>query len=468
MVSRRGTRWQRPVALTTDVAPDSALDLPHFLACLVFSLCAPQDLARFACVSRSWRVAVTDRTLWLSLDLRGSSGGDAALLGATSRAGRALRELQLASDASSPALLPSRQALRAVCARAGVSLQRLSVDWLGRAGRGGVVQPERPRLTFLAALLYVAPTVRLAASARATPVEARKLLRGADAFKRLHLRALEVDPESNGIPGVVLRALGADVAAHPGGLRSLSLSFPQLEPHGFSGLVDGLSAAGVQELQLLNGLLTPAAVPQLARALAGLTTLTLVECGGPTAWLSDGAAAVLACGLREARALRHLTLESCELWRDPAAGTAVLSSLRDHPSLDTLSVALNSPPHAAPETVGRALAALLGNTALRRLCCRSCGLSDVGVSHIADALTLPRCRLEDLDCSSNRVGDRFCRTRLLESVKLRPSLRRLRICDGAADVSSSSGRAACERFVASRAQGASRLEEGLARLCLGR
>jgi hypothetical protein len=105
----------------------------------------------------------------------------------------------------------------------------------------------------------------------------------------------------------------------------------------------------------------------------------------------------------------------------------VLSSLVAHPSLRELDLAMNmmlDPQHAA--CVGAALFALVAANAptLTQLDMSNCGLGDVGLHPLFDAL--PRnTHLHTLNCGGNGMSEAFARDVLLPAVRANTSLTEL-------------------------------------------
>jgi hypothetical protein len=399
-------------------AGDPFAALPHALACHVFALLSPYERARCALVCRGWRATLKDQSLWLRLDLSRADGAEcseATLNGAAARAGGQLQALRLACGGSF-GVGPTRLhgALCAVVAANAGTLRKLRVD--KPSGKFG------QRLTELEALLAAAPQLHvLHACAECTRAEeARRLLRGEPPFAPLRL----VEVSAHILPADAVPALAADVAACTS-LRGLHLwHVPLNSPGALDAVVDAALARHLSSVALEGCGLTPAAVPTLARLVAG-GSLTAFELGSDDL-LNQATAVQLGDALRANTSLTALSFAEAGLWRDAAAGAAFVGSLTGHPSLRVLKLSGNDVPVDALGAAGTALAALLlaNAPALQDLNISWCGLDGEGMRPVVEALR-HNTHLTELACNQNNMSEAFARDALLPAVRANTGLRKL-------------------------------------------
>jgi hypothetical protein len=185
MPPRRSARGTPAAALAAGAGGGSALalgPLPHALILKVFAL-LPVD-ARLRCseVCRGWRAALTERSLWVRLDLSKKTGGlarhatNALLRAAAARAGDALEALDV-----SGCFIKFDELVMAVLAAE--ALQELRM-----ARCAGVISREVIEL-----LLSTSPQLRtLTADVECGFTDAQELLRGAPPFAPLRVSLLQV------------------------------------------------------------------------------------------------------------------------------------------------------------------------------------------------------------------------------------------------------------------------------------
>jgi hypothetical protein len=429
---------ERRVVVAEERAPSALALLPLSLQLAVFALLPVDCRLRCLEVCRGWRaVLAAERSLWTRLDLSLAGGvvarvTDALLRAASERAGGQLQTLDVSDcpDITHAALL-------AVVTANAAALRELRVD-------NGVEQCE--------ALLRAAPQLRVFGSGywfAAVHVEAllrcapqlhdldanvyfsrhantHRILRNEPPFGPLRVLELSVRPEG-GEAGVL--ALAADLASHAW-LTGCHINNAELDtPAAADALMDAVLTLRMTSLGLHTCTLTPAAAPALARLLGGgwLTQLRVISAAQN---LDAPAAALLSNALRLNSTLTALTLCRMDLWRDPAAGTALLGALVGHPSLRQLHLSRNLVAAAQQATAGRSLGALVAANApaLQLLVISACELGDAGLGPLVDALA-SNTHLRTLECQANHITVAFARTRLLPALITNSSLRQLRLHD---------------------------------------
>ncbi len=200
-------------------------------------------------------------------------------------------------------------------------------------------------------------------------------------------------------------------------------------PAALDAVVDACLARRLTTVELGHADLSTASVPALARLLGGGALTHLGVYGARPLLLDAPAAALLGSALRANATLTSLTLWAVQLWRDPGAGAALLGALTAHASLKMLRLDLNRARYfddVQRGAVFTALGALVAadTPALRELHICGCGLADVGLGPLVDAL--PRNRhLLTLNCCHNDMSEAFARDRLLPAVRANTSLREL-------------------------------------------
>jgi hypothetical protein len=199
--------------------------------------------------------------------------------------------------------------------------------------------------------------------------------------------------------------------------------------------------------------LSGAAAPALARLLGGGAVTELLLGGSfeseEQLWADEAGAALLCDALRANTSLRDLGMCYFEAWTIPAAGAALLAALTGHPSLRWLDMTCNIIDSA--QQLAAALGALVAADTLTHLDLTDCGLGDVALGPLFDAL---RCntQLRTLHCAAERIEidhltEAFVRDRVLPAVRANTGLRELWVA--ASDWDSASAREA-EALVACR------------------
>ncbi len=171
--------------------------------------------------------------------------------------------------------------------------------------------------------------------------------------------------------------------------------------------------------------LSPESAPALVRLIDG-GALAELDIRGADQLLDVPAALALGNALRASSTITAVSLRLVNLWRVPAAATALLGALTGHTSLRSLSIAINRVDPASREEAGAALAALVAANppALQELNLHDCRLRDAGLGPLFDALPA-NTHLRKLNCVRNVLSDAFVRDSVLPAVRANSSLRKL-------------------------------------------
>jgi hypothetical protein len=174
------------------------------------------------------------------------------------------------------------------------------------------------------------------------------------------------------------------------------------------------------------------------------------------------AAVALGNALRASSTLTALSLRAFNLWREPAAATALIGALlAGHSRLQSLNVSGNQVDEASRDRAGAWIAALLAANApaLLELDVGGCSLLDAGLRPLLEALPA-NTHLRTLDCSGNWLTDDCMRDALLPAVRVSSSLRELKtglLCEAAFEAETLvQGRAADEAARANPSRGSER------------
>ncbi len=383
--------------------------LPQAFLLLILALLPVDTRLRCAEVCRDWRVALTERSLWLHLALSPESGvgfaTDALLRAAAARAGGGLLSL---------AVVDCRRitfaALLAVATENAATLQEARLC----PGAHRELSCELQ----LGPLLRGAPLLRtLHADVWCTAADARRLLRNEPPFEALRISRLFVTSFTMAGGEAATLALTSDLPTHAS-LQELHLFNAPLDaPAALDAVVQAALACHLRRLDLGACRLSPASAPALARLLAGSTLTTLEINSGNQRLLDEPAAVLLGNALRANTTLTSLVVKATRLWQEPAAGVALLNALTGHPSLCKLNISYD-PVGAAQQQAGTALGALVAANAptLRTLHIGHNDLGDAGMGPVVDAL--PRnVHLQTLYAFANGTSDAFVRERLLPAVR---------------------------------------------------
>jgi hypothetical protein len=456
----REARSAHVVAAAQHAAPAIAA-LPLALVRHILSL-LPVD-CRLLCagVCRSWRAALEDTSLWLRLDLSASGVSpvcvvtDKLLRAAAARAGGQLQSL----DVSDCTRLASDAVVAVATANAGTlrELHMIGVGW------------RRTLLAFaLEKLLRAAPRLAVCeADVLCREVAmARRLLRNEPPFAPLRLRTFAFDCEqAQNLDEAAVVALAADAASQVH-LRRLKLSHTPLDTAAaLDSVVDAALTRRLTSVTLQECYLSPASVPALVRLIGG-GALAELHTRGSHVWqhnvlLDVPAAVALGNALRASSTLTALSLRASNLWREPAAATALFGALTGHSRLRSLNVSGNQVDEASRDRAGAWIAALLAANApaLLELDVGGCSLLDTGLRPLLEALPA-NTHLRSLACSGNWLTDDFTRDALLPAVRASSSLRELKTgleCKAACEAETLvQGRAADEAFRANPSRGSER------------
>ena len=389
------------------------------MALRIFAALPADARARAGLVSRAWRDAIAEPTVWTRLDLSPRSGvaqpvTDALLLGAAARAHGQLTTLRL-EECVNGAII-DEDVLDVLEANAG-SLCELFFTYTGNV---------LSTVEDIEAILQAAPHLRSFETEAILSLEdATRVLINEPPFETVRLSRLDLKPPAEGVIAGedALLAFAAAVSAHAP-LHSLYLDTLRLSP----AVCDALSAAALTcrlRQLVFNGCgLSPACVPALARLLRG-GSLTSVQMYNHGALLLDmPAAEQLGNAFAASRQLLEVHLCGVRLWDDDDAAVVLLRSLTGHCSLRTLVLGGNYPPDAS--IAGAALGAIVfvNSAALRSLDVEHSTLGDPGIGPLMAALR-HNTHLRELICNNNGMSAAFARARFLSAVRDNTSLRKL-------------------------------------------
>jgi hypothetical protein len=408
----------------------TVLSLPHALLLLIFALLPVDMRARCACVCRAWRAALSERSLWVRLDLSRTSGvtravTDALLRGAAARAGGALETLDV-----SGCLAVSVEALLAVATANAGTLRELRMRTCTCLYAAAAIRLSLD-IPSAEALLRAAPQLRvLEADVHCNDVpHARHALRAEGLMTPLCVHGLWVDATGDATEADILD-LCALVASHAS-LQQLCVSGALWTPAALDAVVNAARARhSLTSLFFVNCGLSPASAPVLVRLLGGsaVDELHVYEGGRAQESLLDTPAAELLAGaLRANTTLTSLRLAYVHLWDDPQVAAILLGALATHPSLRSLDISCNVIAQAADRVAaGAALGALVAADppALTTLNIAYCLLHDAGLRPLFEAL--PRnTHLRTLNCADNLFSLWLAANVLLPAVRANASLRAL-------------------------------------------
>jgi hypothetical protein len=403
-----------------DAAAEEACfaSLPPAVALVIFALLPLDQRMRCAEVCRGWRDALTERSLWLRLDLSEASGGlarpasEGVLLAAAARTGGQLRSLNVAKC---PGI--TQEVLLAVLTANAGALRQLRAWHVDGADLLGFVHVEP--------LLRAAPQLRVFDTGVAcdSMADAQRLLRNEGAFAPLRLRTLRVSFDTRTEAAVL--SLAADAAAH----ASLVGLFLENAPLDTPAALDAIVAVALAKrfIALAFGVcrLSPASAPALARVLGSDALRALFTVWNGNALLDAAAAAVLGDALRANCTLDVLMLANTALWGEPAAASTLLGAVTAHCSLREVSLS-NNRIGDAQDAAGTALGALVAanSPALLILDLRDCGFQEAALGPLVDALAV-NTHLRTLWLGTVTASAEFLRERVLPAVHANASLARL-------------------------------------------
>jgi hypothetical protein len=404
------------MAASAEHASSALSPLPLPLVLHVFSLLPADARARAACVCRSWRVTLLERSLWTRLDLSPSSGvtvrvTDAVLAGAVGKARGQLAALDVsgcrlvAFDALLAVVQANGGALRELCA--GTPMRTAQMLDSGRVER---LLQAAPQLTACHAVVL----------GENSAAAARRMLRNEPPFQPLRLCSLGVDFYANADDEASVLALATDMAAHASLLRVELGNAPLTTLAALNAVVDAVLVRGFVSLSFCRCGLSPASAPVLAR-LFGSGTLTELDVRQGEALLEMPAAALLGDALRANSTLTSLSLLA-DLWRDADAAAALLGALTGHRSLCTLKLA-GSIVRGVGAGAGAVFGALVAANApaLTELDVASSNLGDAALRPLFEALPTST-HLRELDISYNDMSEAFAADVMLPAVRANTSL----------------------------------------------
>jgi hypothetical protein len=415
------TRSARVVAAGQHAAPALA-PLPHALVLHILSLLPVDTRLRCAEVCRSWRAALEERSLWLRLDLSASGvspkreATDALLHAAAARARGELEALDLRG-----CTLVTLDTLLAVVTANGALRELRTRSIFRRDYEDSPLDTDE-----LEALMRAAPRLAVCeADVVCTELAlAHRLLRNEPPFTPLQLHTFEFDVDEVDIDEADVLALSADFTLHAH-LRRLHLNFAPLNTAAaLDAVVDAALTRRLTHVTFSFCNLSPESAPALVRLIGGGALAELDIVCGNRQLLDTASALALGNALRASSTLTAVYLRHVNLWRDPAATTALLGALAGHPSLRSLDISDNHVDPADREEAGALIGALVAANApaLHELFVSWCDLGDAGLRPLCDALPA-NTHLRNLGCGGNKLSDAFVRDSLLPAVRANSSLR---------------------------------------------
>ena len=406
------------VAVRPDAAHAALPPLPLLCVLDVLSRLSPGERLLSSAVSRGWRAAVCQPSLWESVDLE--QGWSDALLAA--------RRAQGCWADQEPTPSPAR--------RRGVDHSTCSRRRRGQ--RGALRHLELRSTPFRAAdeddvlvrlykdevdeMLYVAKgLLSFDVDVQCTSQYTQTLLAGQGQYSVVHIRRLFVDSFTDDESMLHAR----DVRLHPF-LKELSMAdTPLRTPTVLGALVDAVSACGLIGLSLGPqcelGTQSATHLARLLRDAPHLSTLLIDD----DALIDVASSPVLAAALR-ASSLSVLRLESVELWSHEGVGNVVVDALVGHPTLQEISLAWNAVFFDDLEnTTGACLARLVTSNSpcLHELSLANCRAGDDVLRPIFVALA-SNTFLRTLFMQDNNLSSPFVRD-MVPSIRANSTLRRL-------------------------------------------
>ena len=410
------------------LAPETQFgELPWDFVAL-FLLCLPvRTRLRAREVSRGWRALLNEPRFWLVLNFSRGSGVvtrvSPRLLFASGERGRGhVHTLDLTGTEGL-----SAQRLTQFAAAHGDSLRTVKV------------QESRPlSADQVTRFCRSAPLCTLRCFVRCYPAEALPLLRCEAPCALLHIFKLCV--HGFNINAQAVLDLAAALPSHRGKIKELTVyqttvyQTPLRDGAVVDGLMRGIAEAGVSNLAIVGCYLTPASLP-------GLTWLLQAGClerldidNLYNALFEEGPDLTAFCDALRSSTLQMLELESCQLWRDPAAAGELLAALVGHQTLRELSLGYNlvthtpyynSPPDDTRRAAGEQLASLITHSsALQKFDLTENHFGEVGMAPIFEALP-GSSTLKELLVKYEFLSREFARDVILPAVRANTSLRTL-------------------------------------------
>ena len=286
-------------------------------------------------------------------------------------------------------------------------------------------------------VLAAAPNlVSFAVDVSATTDKLHAMLCNEGRYACLRMRCLSCHHPHGVVPSradadACVATLVADLRRHPS-LRELSLE-STLADASLEGLVEAVTAAGLEGVDLRRASPLPFFAPPLTRLLRDSRRLVYLSIdglyGGVAGLLADDTVGPFAAALRSNTWLTRLELTNICLWDVVGRGAAVVAALVDHHSIALINLDYNRVLPADHVAVGNALAQLVAANApaLARLSIRHMALGEGGLRPLLAALSR-NTHLRQLGCGgwdNDDIGKRFVLSTLVPAVKANASLRRL-------------------------------------------
>jgi hypothetical protein len=426
MPPRRSAR----VAEAAERQPCALAPLPLALVLFIFSLVPVDQRLRCLEVCKGWYATLSERSLWMRLDISATAGlvpraTDALLRAAEARAAGQLQALDLTDCVGI-----THEALLAVVRANADTLTELRMEGsCGLRYNGSFTVVSDIEAVLDAAPRLLAEDVHCDGVAEAHRL--RKLLRNEGPLtvttdvvrvRKLHVRGV------NDEAGVL--ALAADLPAHTW-LKEVHVHGAPLRTLAALDAVADALALRLPSLTLADCHMTPASVPALARIINGGALTELCVWNGMQELLDQPAATLIADALRANSALTSLKLLACSFWEDAAGAVLILGALTAHRSLRTLDLDMNATQAGEQHApaLGAALGALVAanSPALHDLRLSSIAVDEAGLLALGvllDALPL-NTHLRTLNLYHDGWTNEFARDRLLPAVRANTSLQHL-------------------------------------------
>ena len=306
----------RPEAAHEALAP---LPLPCVLD--ILSRLAPGERLLSSALSRAWRAAVHQPSLWASVDLTRAASphnvSNALLAAVVTKAAGRITSLQLCLCVGG---VTYAAVLAAVNANAG------ALRWLGvrgmplNASKYFVEGLSRHEVAGL--LLAARGLLSFDVDVKCTFQSALALLAGQGQYNGVRIRRLDVWESSGGEAIRLARALRLSPSIQELGIRSTQLDTSAA----LGALVDAVIACGLTGLWFYNCVLGPQSAAHLARLLRDAPRLTTLLISFDGTLFDVDSVSVLAAALRVS-SLIVLGLEGVGLWLHEGVGNVVVDAL---------------------------------------------------------------------------------------------------------------------------------------------
>ena len=411
------------VAVRPEAAHAALPPLPLPCVLDVLSRLAPGERLLSSAVSRAWRAAVSQPSLWASVDLFTASphtASDALLAAIVSKVAGQLKSLRWCVGNPKGGVLTGA-VLAFVTANAG-NLRRLDMQNMPLTANNYFMQSLSKGE--VVTLLHSAPgLLSFETDVNCTFQDAQALLAGQEKYNVVHIRRLYVE-----------RCSGEEVTKLTLLLPSLQLlgltKTPLDTPAVLGALVDAAIAFGFTGLYIADCKLGPQSASHLSRLLHDAPRLSTLLIDSDHVF--DAASApVLALALRTS-SLIFLQLEAVGLWQHDDVGSVLVDALVGHPTLQEISFAFNPTAFEfyPQNTVGHCWARLVTSNcaSLHTLSFAHCDVGDDVLGPLFAALA-SNTTLRTVHLQGNGVSMPFARDVVLPSIFANNALRKIVLFD---------------------------------------